>query len=119
MKHTLKPGWTKAKVMEQFKKRNNGTRASAPNTNCAYRGDGGNACAAGAFIPDALYVPCMEGVLIYNLLANRPELEEFMPLEMEGMLDMQQSHDGCRDTDSTYEAIQKFLDKRVVEGATE
>jgi hypothetical protein len=28
---------------------------------CAYRGDGGNKCAAGVLIPDELYDPMMEG----------------------------------------------------------
>lgn len=120
-KHKLKDGWTKDKVMAQFKEKNNGTRAmiitDEDDLGCAYRGVNGNACAAGAFIPDKLYRKDMEDVPIATVLRKYPRVEKYMPLDSRGMECMQSVHDSCNQeggtNGDTYQAIQNFLDNEV------
>lgn len=62
---------------------------------CAYRSPNGNKCAVGVFIPDDLYVPEMEGRGVRHISFTDfyPGIEKCMPLELDGLYEMQQRHD--------------------------
>ncbi len=125
-KFKLRDGWTKQKVMEQFKQMNNGTKAMR-NSDCAYRTDEGNACAVGAFIPEELYNVRWDNdpILADSLIKEVPELDKFMPLNKTGMRRMQKYHDHCESeyfaeknnieftNGNTYKSIEMFLEKEV------
>lgn len=118
--YTLKKGWTRQRVMEQFKKYNNGTRAHS-GLDCVYMTPNGNRCAVGAFIPDD-----HAGLRLYGtamlLLGQYPGLLEFMPFDdVAALTAMQRAHDQCRndqgDSGDTYAAMAHFLETQVQEVA--
>lgn len=59
---------------------------------CKYRGPNGLKCAAGILIPDDVYAPCMENVVIATLLREIPELAHLLPFASL-LFDLQQIHD--------------------------
>ena len=118
----LNKGWTKQRVMEQFKARNNGTRAVDHDGSCMYRADG-NACAMGAFIPDNKYTEFMEQTVVSAKFIKQHGLSEFIPFTADGMRRMQRYHDLCDNPNfgdaplqtegDTYKAIATFLELEV------
>jgi len=122
-KFKLNKGWTKEKVLKQFKKRNDGTRAVDRDGGCQYRGIKGNCCAVGAFIPDKVYVRVMDSADSTSACTIIPQysLHQYMPLSVAGMDRMQVFHDNCNYTGNklyhtngnTYESIEAFLEHEV------
>src|ERR1700687_936792 len=89
-------GWTKAKIVEQIKQRNDGYQSTNKDGGCMYRNNkesSGNACAIGCFIPDDRYEPSMEGRGIRVLLDEFPSLFDYMPLPENALLELQKTHD--------------------------
>lgn len=86
-------GWTKERIKEQIRARNNGTPAKTPEDplghfRCLYLTDDGNRCAAGVFIPDGH--PAQSSTLsISSVLDDHPDLYAAMPLGMNGMYALQ------------------------------
>lgn len=114
-KFRLKKGWTKRKVLNQFKRKNDGTCAQTNAGECVYRTNEGNACAVGAFIPDMLFEEKYNlGVGVSDLLIAQPQLKQFMPLAVNGLKAMQVAHDDCYGS-TTYEAMKQFLDEQTYE----
>lgn len=105
MTYGLKNGWTIERMIAQVMLRNNGARSTGlvqtalGGGTCRYRGDGGNCCLVGAFIPDELYHPRMEGMSIKYLLSAYPAVRQHMPLEEAGLYGFQAAHDQCSDGD--------------------
>lgn len=107
-KFTTINGWTKEKMKEQIHKKNNGKKALKGEL-CRYRTNDGNACAAGCFIPDELYISDFEmngftalaGTSHKALTPSREILDQFakikFPLEVAGMNAMQLQHDKTED----------------------
>lgn len=113
-KLTLINGWTKERVLEQVKKRNNGKPAII-NDHCRYRTPEGNCCVAGCFIPDELYDPGMEGNSVTTYTTNLFKfVEHCFPFSFKEMTTFQtHCHDGKSDNLTVYEAVEKFLNERV------
>lgn len=92
-KFKIKEGFTKAGIIAQVVSRNNGTRCVVGHS-CKYRGvNEDNACFMGAFIPDEDYERGFEGDNAETLLRRVPSLKKFMPLDIEGMGELQAVHD--------------------------
>lgn len=118
-KFQLINGWTKEKVLEQFKKKNNGT-VSKDSIICSYKTLDGNHCAVGAFIPDEAYSLSFEKNPVNDLLSKYPHLTSYMPLDRKGLTAMQCAHDQCNyipytyyTNGDTYKAIEQFLNNEV------
>jgi hypothetical protein len=60
---------------------------------CAYRGDHGLKCAIGAFIPDHLYSPEMEGKSLKSFCQTNPELDKLFGAQLKFWETMQYLHD--------------------------
>lgn len=97
MKFQTINGWTKEKMIQQIKSRNNGKPSlvvKGGEPSCVYRNPvDGNCCAAGCFIPDEKYSQAMEGGTIIRVLKDFPSLSASMPLEGPGMAELQCAHD--------------------------
>jgi hypothetical protein len=93
-------GWTKEKMIAAIQEGVKGKPSFVRTRNtCAYRGDDGNKCAVGCFIPDSEYLEDMdtkEGG-VRPLLARHPQLERFMPLRLEALAALQAVHDSKYD----------------------
>jgi hypothetical protein len=121
MKHRLNYGWTKEKVMQQFKAKNNGTISANDYGTCLYRDGNNNHCAVGAFIPDDENKALAYIGDVIDLTKRFPHLNEYMPFDIDGLFAMQQIHDNCNKSENakyftngdTYKAMQIFLDKEV------
>ena len=92
MKYQALNGWTKGSILEAIAKGNLGARSIA-GIRCAYRGDGGNKCAIGVFIPDEVYSEDCEQQTVDYLLEQYPGLRAYMPLEVDALLSLQAIHD--------------------------
>jgi hypothetical protein len=105
--YNLINGYTKKAMIAKILEGNKGwksTRSSEKNGTCVYRASDGNKCAVGCFIPDELYEPEMDegqseydGIDAKTLLKTYPKLNNFMPLEVEGLLELQSVHDAFID----------------------
>lgn len=112
MKHKLKPGWTKAKVLEQFTKYNDGTLAKEDRA-CVFRTRTGNRCAIGAFLPDGEWLMARCGVK--HLLKKYPALREYLPFDNEAsIISFQLAHDSPS-VASVYRSVAKFIDEECEE----
>ena len=60
---------------------------------CAYRHDEGMSCAIGCAIPKKAYDPNMEGQDVSELLEGYPDLERYMPANLDLANDLQIVHD--------------------------
>jgi hypothetical protein len=91
-------GWTKQTIWLAIAKGNLGEQSisltGGPNA-CAYRGDGGNKCSIGVFIPDDVYDPCCEGASVKEVLEDYPGLTAYMPLPVRALTQLQDVHDSC------------------------
>lgn len=93
-------GFTKERIIQVLKERNDGTKSQSVSGGCVYRSPSGtNHCFIGCFIPDELYKEEMEGYGPMGLLAKWPELKAHMPLptnhggEVATLTEAQLSHD--------------------------
>ena len=91
-------GWTKKKMLEHVT--NNFIYKSVTKDGyCAYRGENGDKCAVGLFIPDNLYTEDMDNgdkfqnTDVLHILERYPELNNYLPLESEALMDFQKIHD--------------------------
>lgn len=98
-----KNGYTVESMIAKIRERNNGTISyDRAIDRCLYRQDASNVassncCAAGCFIPNALYCTDLESSVwsgIVDLLMSKPELLPHMPLEPVAMERLQRIHDG-------------------------
>lgn len=105
-------GWTKEKVIAAIMAGNKGVCSMGKKSEngvsaCAYRGVGGNKCAAGIFIPDELYSDKLEGVGIRYIMDNsygppplyNENIAKVMPLDADTMSKLQQMHDSYSHTE--------------------
>lgn len=88
-------GWTKQRIIAQIQLRNNGMKSVRGRNldNCQYRGDNGNCCAVGCFIPNNEYSYRMEGNTVYRLLNEFKDLKRHMPLDVGALARLQLAHD--------------------------
>lgn len=124
LKYKCINGYTKETMIAKIKEKNNGRPAKTITGKCVYR-EGSNACAIGCFIPDELYNPQMDiscDYFIYDykitgevgvnaLLKAYPDLKNYIPLSLEGLLKMQGVHD-CS-IDDTHENLIDFINNHV------
>lgn len=68
---------------------------------CAYRGDGGNKCAAGPLIPDKIYRSGMEGLNVEDLARDWKPLRELWGNNVDLIQDLQFLHDGVTNLELT------------------
>lgn len=106
-------GWTKAKVMKQVKKYNDGTRAiNGRDGACAYQTGDGNRCAVGCFIPDNH--SALESDLPADKLIERyPDLANVMPFRAYDLCSFQVAHDFTPNYYNVYDSIEEFLNTKV------
>ena len=117
-------GWTKEKMKAQIRAKNTGVPSILRKSNdyptdknqlfqeiCAYRGIGGNCCAAGCFIPDEEYSPKLEGKSVIVLSATGLDFK--WPLSREGMAEMQTVHDGYKGETDMRDVLCDWIDHRV------
>lgn len=84
-------GWTKSKILEVIRAR----KFDEPATDrgyCIYLSAEGNKCGIGLFIPDGHPGQRFLGA-VAGLLAIHRDLENFIPLEIIGLVCLQSSHD--------------------------
>lgn len=123
-------GWTKESMKEAIRKYNNGTRAVDPCTDiCEYFSDGGNRCAVGCFIPEQFKEAVRkaggasaQNLLVYNSFVPEsfvPGLIDHMPIDPEGLMEMQSIHDDFGDDPATdvRDALDNWIDENVTEAA--
>ena len=109
----LTNGWTKATVLAQVKKYNNGTQAiDRESGSCRYQVPDGNRCAIGCFIPNGHPALAYEGGSI-SLLNQYPELWRLMPFESVGLGRFQSIHDTFSARGEVHQAIESFLNTEV------
>jgi hypothetical protein len=117
-------GWTKAKMIEQIKLKNNGERSVERFSNgdilpsCRYRGTNDNACAVGCFIPDTLYVESMEYRGTIELLRKFSTLKEHMPLSENAMEMLQILHDRASDHEDVRDRMINWININVTDEET-
>lgn len=88
-------GWTKAKMKEVISSQmmDHASVTTDKHVQCRYRADDGNKCAVGVFISDKQYYPDMENESLRLIFDHLPELKDTLPLNIEGLIKMQQAHD--------------------------
>lgn len=110
-------GWTKEKMKEQIRKKNNGKQAmrSLENggTACVYETPDGNHCAVGCFIPEGH--PGMRCTDSSNvLLAEHPDLLSVMPLDGDNLRAFQRQHDGvCPTNEIIHHRLFQWIDNNI------
>jgi hypothetical protein len=107
-------GWTKQRIIEQIKHRNNGEKAGN-GEECFYRTKDGNACFAGCFIPDEDYKKEFESRNIFALMSIYPELVDKMPLPAHGMDELQRIHDKSFTGENLHEKMERWVNDNVEE----
>lgn len=110
-------GWTKARVMKQVKKHNNGSQAwNSKRESCTYQAVDGNRCAVGCFIPGNHAALQYRGNA-QELLIRFPELASRMPFGAKGLQKFQTIHDGSSPDKNRdiYKLIREFLNEEVSE----
>jgi hypothetical protein len=107
--------WTKESMIEHVKANFKGKSVKTFDHNycssCAYRGDNGAKCAVGMFIPDELYKSEMEG-LLDRLSELEPRLKNVMPLDVDGLLSLQGSHDNSEPENTLADMIE-WIERNV------
>lgn len=105
-------GWTKERMKQQIRERNNG-KPAFNGFACVYLTDDNNCCAAGCFIPNGHEGQQRQG-LIGGLLRDHPDLKDLMPLDADGMMAMQVAHDEQIVETDTGSWAPKDIDMRVI-----
>jgi hypothetical protein len=113
MKYKLINGWTKNKMKEYIVKYNKNTPA-VDNQTCVYETEDGNRCAIGIFIPDSFKIALKFDSGVKKLLDKYPELNDYMPLEIEGLKRMQDIHDNPFNS-NTHAVLLGFVNNEVTE----
>ncbi len=113
VKFKIVNGWTKAKMIGQIMARNNNTVSRAgvlgdekDEDKCMYRGDNGNACALGCFIPDDKYNKVMEGMPVSAIMRELPNILPFN--NTNALLKMQKVHDNSENGE-VHQALINFI----------
>lgn len=124
-------GWTKEKMIEEVRKRiykgpslrrvitpyvlgdGSGDERDVYHTICSYRGDDGNKCGVGIFIPDDLYKSNMESKSVLGLLQDNSTLQNKMPLETKHMQALQIVHDRSNFSDNVTEKLVNWIEENV------
>lgn len=115
MKYQTLNGWTKEKMVEQIKKYNNGTKAWSDSISaCMYLTSDNNRCAAGCFIPDAHPGLRFQGS-VDRLVTGHPGLEKLLPLNISGMMMMQNEHDRVSTSEnvSMHDILTRWIESNV------
>lgn len=106
-------GWTKEKMKERIRLKNNGYKATTPDGSfCVYRTSTGNACAAGVFIEDS-------DVKLINRQSDPVhqlplEILNKFPLEPYAIRELQKAHDEFESTDGDMrDHLCKWVDEKV------
>ena len=86
-------------------------RTARGDTVCALRGEAGNKCAIGCFIPDSLCSPKLEKLTVQDLYI---QLFTFMPLEINAMNALQSVHDSA-DDENVLDALMLWVEANVAE----
>jgi hypothetical protein len=115
-------GWTKAKMIKQIMKRNNGTRCVVGGVCLYFRDSDKNSCAVGAFIPRKAYRSAMDNssnpYTATQLLRTFPQLEKYMPLEERALMRLQYEHDTCLEhKDNLWQRLIRWIEKNVEDAA--
>lgn len=101
-------------MMEQIKLKNNGKKCVDKGGACRYRSKSlKNCCIVGCFIPDDIYGPEFEDQGILDIIAD---VQDFMPLEGDGLYLLQQVHDKYFPETSEYtlrKTVEKWINENV------
>lgn len=116
----LANGWTKATVLAQIKRYNNGTVCSVKegpvdslSNPCQYKNKEGNRCFIGCFIPDN-HPALRQTDGVRYILCEYPDLVEVMPFnDVYNLTKFQKVHDLA--TSELYSVAAKWLDANVEE----
>lgn len=104
-------GWTKEKMIEQIKLRNNGTKSVDRIVGgCFYRGINNNCCAVGCFIPDEEYKYSFDVARSFYEVYS--QLKRFMPLNFNGMCNMREVHDNFEGEDM-HVVLENWINENV------
>jgi hypothetical protein len=116
-------GWTKAEMIEAVKKymlKHQSVETYAGDVpgmtfTCLYQAPDGNRCAVGCFIPDGhIALKMREG--IHLLLPLVPDLKRKLPLNREGLMELQAVHDKINDpTINPRPRVLKWIRDNVVD----
>ncbi len=109
MKYQTQNGWTKESMKEYITKEFKGKSLAANSQKrCVYRGPEGRKCAVGMFISEDDYVPVMDRNIggSDDLFTHFPQLLKSMPLNAEGMGNLQIIHDNSDTITSLDEMLQ-------------
>lgn len=112
-------GFTREKMKEVIKLKNNGTPpVDAVNFSCLYQDGNGNRCVVGCFFPDNH--PALKSIgWIVNVLQRYGDLRSSLPLDDDGMQKLQGVHDGYAHTkeglrkNTLHEVLFKWIDENV------
>lgn len=111
MKYKTINGWTKELIINAIKLGNNGTSFSVSGM-CVYRNKDNNKCGVGVFIPDDLYHKRCEFIGVDSLLTTYPGLNDFMPLNLDGLRLLQSKHDNFS-TNNVHEVLTNWINENV------
>jgi len=85
-------GWTKERMIQIIREKMKDHPSLSLSGGCTYLAQDGNRCAVGVFIPDE-HCTLAFGEGVRRLLLDNPDLRSKMPLEVEGLVKMQDVHD--------------------------
>lgn len=107
-------GWTKERMKDQIRARNTGKPSIDPGYSfCLYESAGGlNHCAVGCFIPphhEALQFKGSAG----TMLRHHNDLLSVMPLQVDGLLQMQDVHDSMHALRDMRDVLCDWIDLNV------
>jgi hypothetical protein len=117
--YKTKNGWTKEKIFEHVLSNFLGKSVNKMGGKCVYRGPNGKKCAVGMFIPDEKYDSRMDkGALTndtsaINILRKFEYLQEYMPLDIPGMVVFQRNHDCAVNDVDCLNNMLDFIEKQV------
>lgn len=105
-------GFTKEKMKEVIKLRNNGMKCVNSDNRCVYLNENGNSCVAGCFIPRG-HRAQHKALTIDAIMTEHVDLK--MPLDLDGMCELQVVHDlyGYGNSETLHEALFKWIDENV------
>ena len=107
-------GWSKETMKLAIMVGNNGTVALNIWGKCTYLSPSGNRCAVGCFIPTGHPGQKDPGSVV-GILSCFPDLVNQMPLDQEGLLAMQGTHDGYRGDSDVRDMLCAWIDANVID----